>query len=215
MQQTKKPIWATICSLVAIAILLKLGFWQIQRLEWKNALIASIEFEYDKPLEDAIINTDNIAAAYDEMAAGTVYRGMVTGALSTDALRFETGTPLNGVPSYNVWANFAIDGQLSVPIDLGLIPYTIKAQTEDALLPFNGQDFTFIVTMRKPQDGEKRLPYMLWAESHDQLAHIVEGQSKKPELRNKHKSYAIFWFTMAGVLALFYLLRFAKDWRKS
>ncbi len=214
MQQNKKPIWATLFTILAIAVLLKMGFWQIERLAWKNALIASIEFEYEKPLEDAIITANNVDKIYAEMAAGTVYRGMVSGALKTDSLRFETGAPLNGVPSYNVRANFAIDNQLSVPLGLGLIPYTIKTQTENALKPFDGQDFTFVVTIRKPQDGVKHMPDMLWAESNLQISHIVEGVAKKPELRNKHKSYAIFWFTMAGVLALFYLLRFAKDWRR-
>ena len=36
-------LWLTIVSLPALLVLVGLGSWQLQRLQWKNDLIASFE----------------------------------------------------------------------------------------------------------------------------------------------------------------------------
>jgi cytochrome oxidase assembly protein ShyY1 len=58
---------------------------------------------------------------------------------------------------------------------------------------------------------------------HDKVLFLegpeVEGNypvaaATKPELPNDHLQYAIFWFTMAGVLFIIYCVRFLKKDRR-
>jgi hypothetical protein len=55
--QTKSLVGLTALMLAAFAVLTGLGVWQLQRLEWKQGLIAQIEARTNGPpitLEDAV-----------------------------------------------------------------------------------------------------------------------------------------------------------------
>ncbi len=44
----KLPIGATFFTAAGVAILLSLGTWQVQRLEWKNDIIERLNEGYDR-----------------------------------------------------------------------------------------------------------------------------------------------------------------------
>ena len=50
-------------------------------------------------------------------------------------------------------------------------------------------------------------PYVIYTEGPAENASPIPVGAK-PELYNNHKSYVIFWFMMAGLMIVFYVLRF-------
>ena len=69
--RVKPPFWATIMSLLGIFILCALGLWQLQRLEWKNRLLQTIEAEYAKDATTLLISPENLEKDF-EFKRGTV-----------------------------------------------------------------------------------------------------------------------------------------------
>src|SRR5258708_3942995 len=49
MKKFNPPLAAVISSLIIFVILIGLGTWQVQRLHWKTALLASISANMEKP----------------------------------------------------------------------------------------------------------------------------------------------------------------------
>lgn len=202
-----KSIFAGLFTIIGIMILLKLGFWQVERLVWKNSLQASLEREYAKDPERFPITATNIAEIYDALPVSTLYRGIISGQLhSKGNIEFMPSSPHNGVPAFIVRAGISLDGAQPARINLGWIYYEQKDNAIERLAAFDGQDFDFTVALRKIDRKDSAPKYLFDADEHLLLSNIVSGRSAKPELRNKHKSYAIFWFTMAGVLTAFYLI---------
>tara|TARA_R110002126_G_scaffold3263_1_gene18501 strand:+ start:195659 stop:196264 length:606 start_codon:yes stop_codon:yes gene_type:complete len=195
-------------------ILLKLGFWQVERLAWKSSLLTSIESEYAKDAERFPITAKNITQIYQSLPANTLYRGVISGRLQTlDTIEFMPSSPHDGVPAFIVRAVVMLDGALPARINLGWIYYEQRDVVIASLRRFDGQDFDFTAALRKGNHDNDRAEalYLFDADEHLLLSNIVNGRSAKPELRNKHKSYAIFWFTMAGVLMAFYLIFMIKQ----
>jgi surfeit locus 1 family protein len=52
--------------------------------------------------------------------------------------------------------------------------------------------------------------YMMYEEKDDNLTDYPLAAATRPVLRNDHLQYAIFWFSMAGVLLIIYILRFLR-----
>lgn len=203
-----KSILAGLFTIIGIMILVKLGFWQVERLAWKNSLQSSLEREYAKDPERFPITAQHIAEIHAGLAPNSFYRGIISGRLqSAENIEFMPSSPHDGVPSYIVRAGIMLDGSLPARINLGWIYYEQKQNAIDKLRAYDGQEFDFTAMLRKRAESDKDAPlYLFDADAHLLLSSIIQGRSAKPELRNKHKSYAVFWFTMAGALAAFYLV---------
>lgn len=57
----KPPFWATLFTALGILILCSLGTWQLQRLVWKNDLIAELNNAYETA-EAAPLNLENVTS---------------------------------------------------------------------------------------------------------------------------------------------------------
>lgn len=217
--QAMKPYIAGLFTIIGILILLKLGFWQVERLAWKTALIQSIETEYVKPINDYKITADNISQIYSDMAAYTVYRGVISGhfdqrgiidgqliKIAADNLSFRKASPRNGEPGYNLWHPIVIDGQKNAHLIIGWVHYKDKERVKNAFQSLDVEFENIPVTLKKPGKEQKRYPYIFEADFVEIWKDIAQGNAQKPVLRNKHKSYATFWFTMAFILLGFYTL---------
>ena len=245
--RTEKPIFATIFTLLGIMLLLKLGFWQVERLDWKNDLLLSIDQEYAKDLTQHPISIDDLHkfAALPEKTA-RIYRGQITGKLMSDkAPQFVVTGPHDGIPGYAVFLPLEISDRLVVPVDIGWVAYNTKDEVHQKLASLTPENIKLNVMLRalpKKYTAQPELflsqwgydfsqmhaepsaditalaspPYraLIKADAHPFLEGVTEGLSAKPVLRNKHKYYASFWLTMAFVLAVFYIIRFKKDWSK-
>jgi surfeit locus 1 family protein len=246
--RTEKPIFATVFTILGIMLLLKLGFWQVERLSWKNDLLVSIDQEYAKDLARYPISIDDLHEfAALPAKASRVYRGQISGKLMSDkAPQFVVTGPHDGIPGYAVFLPLEISGRLVVPVDIGWIAYNTKDEVRQKLASLTPENITLNVMLRvlpKKYTAQPELflsqwgyditqiqgeassditalaspPYraLIKADAHPFLDGVTEGLGAKPVLRNKHKYYASFWLTMAFVLAVFYIIRFKKDWSKN
>jgi surfeit locus 1 family protein len=148
--RTEKPIFATIFTLLGIMLLLKLGFWQVERLSWKNDLLLSIDQEYAKDLTQHPISLDDLHefAALPAKAA-QIYRGQISGKLMSDkAPQFVVTGPHDGVPGYAVFLPLEISERLVVPVDIGWIAYNTKDEVRQKLKNLTPITLTLNVMLR-------------------------------------------------------------------
>lgn len=108
-------IGATVATAIALAVLLALGTWQVQRLAWKESLIAArARAEAMTPARP------DTARAFQAMAP---YRqAVLAGRFLVGADFFLRGRVRQGVPGVQVVTPFALGGGGAVLIDRGFLP---------------------------------------------------------------------------------------------
>ena len=220
----RTPWSAIIASVIAIAILLTLGVWQVQRLQWKSALIAEINARQSAPpvtLAEALARAErNEDIDYLNVA--------LDGAI-------KPGGPLFMVASFNGGAGWSVvtpvvsgDGIL-VLVDRGLIAADERDQyaAETGPISVAGQAGWHIGSrnMFSPDNDAARNTWYWWdipamlgavdAPAHVKIAPFTvhatpdptrsTGPAPQPltaNLRNNHLGYAITWFGLAAALAV-------------
>lgn len=122
MTQTQKPQrfpWGIlIASLIAFAILLALGTWQVERLQWKEALLASTQ----ERIHEAPLPLAEMEKIYRE--EGTVeYRPVtVSGTFMHQGERHFLST-YDGKPGFNVYTPLMLEDGRFVLVNRGFVPY--------------------------------------------------------------------------------------------
>jgi surfeit locus 1 family protein len=228
LKKTVPPAGAVLITLLMLAILLALGTWQVRRLAWKTALLAELAQAYRS---DAALHIDDFTKA---ATAGTMFlHGRITGTLiGRDTILIGPRTH-DGVPGYHVLAPLRLDSGGTVLVNRGWIAadgrraalddrgnrhvrVTGMARRPDRAnmftpenQPDSGQWYSIDTGQIAAHTGLALPPYVLYAETVDgapQTVPLTFGTGWT--LPNDHLHYAIFWFTMAGVLALIFILRF-------
>ncbi len=213
----------SICVALALAILLSLGNWQLQRLQWKNDLIAMVEANVGappRPLEDTI------AAA--QTASPTEYTPVVAeGAFIEDSAARVFGT-YGGEPGVYVFEALRTESGDVVYVNRGFAPQAID-QSQVTRAPSGDTAVTGLLryperptppaswfrTAEKTADGlwfvrdparfagdtasERVIPFYI-----DQFA-VADadwplGGVTRLEFNNRHLEYALTWFGLAGAL---------------
>ncbi|WP_417666714.1 SURF1 family protein [Roseibium sp.] len=128
----RRLLFPTIAAVVSLATLLSLGFWQLDRLAWKEALIAKVERDVTASAEPAP-GPENWT---DLDPFDTDYRHVsVTGRFLTgDVFYFTsiasgTDSPYYG-PGYMVYSPFQTDGGWTVLVNRGFVPQDLWAASE-------------------------------------------------------------------------------------
>ncbi|HUF88292.1 MAG TPA: SURF1 family protein [Thermohalobaculum sp.] len=208
----RRVLAAAIFGLAGTAVLAGLGVWQLERLAWKEALIARLESRLSaEPVP--------LPAAPDP-ERDNFLRVAVEGRVGDEALYLLTSERPFG-PGFRVIAPLASGGAgRTVLVDLGYIPEAMKgagvaagaaARVTGALYwPEARDSFTpepdraaNIWFARDPQAMAAALgaePLLIVADAHDL------GAWPKPlrlgvNLRNDHLGYAVTWFAMAAIWA--------------
>lgn len=231
----RPPIGASIAALLAILILCTLGGWQIQRLQWKTALLAQLDQAYNNPTPPLFTSTDITAAAAHDFAAARL-RGKFIG---NHYLLLGIRT-WQGQAGYHLLAPFRLTDGGIVLINRGWVPLQFSpamtaaphgTQTIRGILHRPDHANPFVPANDPAQNRWYRwdLPAMaqtLGVSDLTPLVLYVQSDNASPNqpppvaaalhwtLPNNHLSYAIFWFGMAGVLAIIFFVRFCAKPRR-
>lgn len=207
------PVLLTILTAAALAVLVSLGVWQMQRLAWKEGLLARIEAARTAPpvsLDEALARPDPEFAR-----VALVCRGL------DRALYVELQTLLDGEPGVRLVSLCSPDTPLLVdrgfvaetisarpPADGGTMPVTVRGvlrrgEAANAFTPppETGRVYVRDLTALAGQLGGGRTDIMLVAETSSN----PEWRALRPEalpggLTNNHLGYALTWFGLALAL---------------
>ena len=226
-------LWASVCTGLAVLILLALGSWQVQRLYWKEALIAERQTRSQAPAQD-------LPASFDDSEALEFVRVHLTGGFLHDDELYVASRTLKGKVGVHVVTPFALeDGRVLlvnrgwVPVDRSEPTTRLEGRLEGPLDlevilrrgGWRGMDFT-----RPPNDPAHNL--WLWFDLPamaaraglentitevygetlpDGLGGQVPGGLPVPigarfDPRNDHLQYAITWYALAFALVVIYVI---------
>ncbi|WP_310540437.1 SURF1 family cytochrome oxidase biogenesis protein [Phenylobacterium sp.] len=232
------PLALTLATLVAAGILVWLGSWQMQRMAWKNSLLARIEALQAAPARPLGPVLDGLARG----GQGDFIRVKVEcpglGAapyLELYSVR-ETGAGLRLISACAVESG----SYRSILVDRGFVSDTISARP-----PVDPEDRTpvsLVGVLRAPDEATFVTPANDVAGNHWYSRDIpaMAGQLKAPspapimlaaetssnpawqalkpeplpaEIPNRHLEYALTWFGLAGALVAVYAAMLWRWWK--
>jgi surfeit locus 1 family protein len=224
----RPQFWPTVMSVPALLLLLGLGIWQIERLEWKEALIARRAAAVAAP----------VVAAPQTLAEARrleYHHVFVDGAFRNDKEIYLAASAGAGSVGYRVLTPLAEANGRIVFVDRGYIPTRLRDPKTRAAGQLAGPRH-IVGLLRLPPDGRPNwflpdnrpdLDYWFWVDlpamaAADRLASVApfyieadatpnpggwpKGGMPLPELPNHHLQYAITWFSLAAALVVIYFL---------
>lgn len=224
----------TVSTLVALAILLALGTWQLQRRDWKHALIERIEAR----AEAAPVTLEAVIARWRRDRDIEYLRVRMTGKLRAER-EFHIYTIRDGVAGWRVVSPFEADRRI-VMLDRGFVPKPLKEPQARAGQPVPRGGITVTGLARAPgeknfvtPDNEPERNRWYWRDLASLTAQLPEDQRARAapffveaeagalpgewprggvtqlRLMDRHLSYALTWFglalTLVGVYAAYVL----------
>lgn len=235
-------IWQIlIAATLGVALLLGLGAWQLQRLAWKEALIA----ERDARLVAAPVSLDEALAAFDADRPVEFMKVRAQGTFQNEAELFVLTTE-GGVPGFQVVTPFASRDGVVVLVDRGFIPEPLKDPKRrpesrpsgeleitgvvrrhvggrGSFAPDNDTvdniwywwDIPAMLAFAKVAPDQRVAPFVL------HLLPVAGGAKTLPspvatdeDLVNNHLQYALTWFSLAALLIVMSGLLIRQTLRK-
>ena len=230
LRETKLLV-PTIMVVVALPVLIGLGFWQLERLAWKEGLIAAIT-------ERTKVEPVDVAAFYDGLAgkpleAGEYTRVTARGRFFHDRELYLYAPSSTMGPGFHVVTPFVLAGSERVLlINRGFVPEQLKAPAARADGQVGGET---VVTglVRRPGVQARFVPendaqsnLWFWRDFEGMIAAAFAGASQPGQtlplyidaegaapggwpkggatelkLSNRHLEYALTWFGLAAALA--------------
>ena len=226
----RPTLWPTLFSVPVFIVLVGLCIWQVQRLHWKEGLIAERESRVAaEPIALPAVGVD---------PAGLDYRRVrLEGSFLHDKELYLGARSMNGNPGYQILTPFALaDGGL-VLVDRGWVPIERKApesraegqvagpQTVEGIVrlppgqawmqPDNepGKNMWFFVdlpAMATVAGAQIRTDLYVDAGPAENPGKYPVGGQTRIEIPNDHLQYAITWGLLALALAVIYVLYHLK-----
>jgi surfeit locus 1 family protein len=244
MDRSRSPLWLTLSTAAALAILLWLGFWQLERREEKLAHIAQLNERLTAP-PLSLDHPANLDAG--EIDALMWRRILLRGHFGAQTpLRLYALAP-DGTPGHRHILPFYLEPDgTAVLVDWGFVP---QSQADRQLaVPEPSQDTSVIETILRPEMppahfapadqpdenlfysrsysvmyAHARLPVV--SKARPLLFELIsplpaQGQIPRPlpfevDLHNPHLGYALTWFALACVLAVIYLVKLSQLRRRA
>lgn len=224
-------LWPTVASALALIVLIGLGTWQMQRLAWKNHLIAQIEA---RVVAAPIAFTE----ALERTAKGEdleYARVAVTGRFMPDRERHLWVATTAG-PGWHIYAPLATEAGPVVIVNRGFVPDARRAASLRPEPELAGE-VALVGLLRKPEvlatftpendvarniwhwrdlagmsasmmpDAKGRVaPFFLDAEKGARAATLgPRGGVTRLEIANNHLQYAVTWYGIAATLVGVYV----------
>jgi surfeit locus 1 family protein len=229
----RPQFWPTLVAGAIVLLCFGLGAWQVQRLHWKEGLIAE---------RAAALAAPAIPAPSDDAAArGVEFRHVTAeGVLLNDKEIFLGATAEDGDSGYQILTPLREHGGRIIFVNRGFIPSRLK---DRALRSAGEPDGPVRIRglLRLPPDGRPNwflpdnrpdLNYWFWVDlpamaAADKLGGVAgfyidadatpnpggwpQGGVTRLALPNNHLQYAITWFSLAVAMIVIYVL-FHRRW---
>jgi surfeit locus 1 family protein len=224
-------------SLLGFLTLIALGLWQIERREWKEALLADLELALS-PAAKAL----DIAAAESELDRREYVRVNLQGRFENPQERYLFAV-LDGQTGWQVITPFVTTDRRLILVNRGFVPDSLKDPRSRPQSLLDGETELTGLLRRKPKaglftpDNQPSRNIWYWADVDALLASIPNAGALKPvnglvqalpsgkgeswpkpvppdpfAIANNHLQYAVTWFALAAVLLVmtFLLIRSAR-----
>ncbi|MFN4177579.1 SURF1 family protein [Phenylobacterium sp.] len=217
------PVGLTVATAVALAILLSLGTWQIQRLAWKRDLITRIEALKAAPARPLAPVLDGLAAAEDVefTRVSVVCPGLarapyvelyglrdgqagvrLISACAAPSLRYRTILVDRGFVPDTVSARPPVDAGDRTPVEV--VGVLRAPEPANAFSPPNRPDRWFtrdVAGMAQALKAPSPAPVFLMAETSSNPEWKALVPAPVPTgITNRHLEYAVTWYGLAAAL---------------
>jgi len=218
-------LWPTIVMLVMMGILIGLGTWQVQRLAWKTKLLATIA---------ARTNADpvDLPPVIAEPKDWAFRRVHAAGHFADDKALWLYGRTFDGKAGIHLLVPLVQDDGSAILVDRGFVPFDHGSTLVPFTTPEGQVEIDGVVRLPEPAGWfvpaakpDQNIWYAVdpaamsratgFALSPVYIAAKPEAGQDWPKgtggneslgIRNEHLNYAIFWYSMAAVLAVIYIL---------
>jgi surfeit locus 1 family protein len=222
-------LWPTLWSAFGLLLLLGLGTWQVQRLSWKEGLIA----QRNAALAAAPVP---LPKTLDEARPLEFHPVRADGQFLNDRELYLNAQSLKGDQGFHIVTPFRLESGTIVMVDRGFVPTekqppATRAQGEIAgpttvvgLLrlpeppgwftppnePAKNSWFSIdLAAMAQAAGVATALPFYIDANAGPNPGGWPQGGQTITELPNNHLQYAITWYALAAALVVVYI-RFAQ-----
>ncbi len=206
----------------AVVTLAFLGTWQVQRLLWKQAVIADLQTEYQKDPNDNIYDVDRLKDL-DDQKTPILYGSVQGNFIDTKQIFLKPKTHEGKVGAQLIQPYSLIQGGF-ILVNRGWVEegqinsLDLLNQKNDSVIGiFRKPDWNRFTSNNRPDldiwtkpdinemadffELENVAPVMLYATTiQNNEGLILQDQKWYP--RNKHLQYAIFWYGMIFVLLI-------------
>jgi len=221
-------LWPSLFAAGAFIVLLGLGTWQVERLQWKERLIAARNAAVTAPAVD-VPRSAEVAHRMD-------YRHVqASGTFLNDHELYLGATSAAGRAGYHVITAFRLEDAAIVLVDRGFVPAEKRAPESRTageisgvttingllrlphdrkpywFLPENSaeRNYWFYVdppAMAKAAHLDGVLPFYIDADAAPNPGGLPVGGQTRLDLPNDHLQYAITWYALAAGLLGVYLV---------
>ncbi len=228
---TRHLVLFTLFMAAGLALLIGLGVWQLQRLEWKEGLIAKIEARVHAPpvtLKEAVAR----ARAGEDIS---YLRVKTAGRFDHSKERYVYAVTDEGVGWHVITPLATPDGEV-VLIDRGIVPDALKdpstrpqgeiegtvtvtglarqPESQGRFTPDNEpehnrwfwRDLGGLTRSMFPGSQPEVAPLIVEAEPSDVPGGWPRGGATRLDIPNDHLQYAITWFLLAFCLVIIYVV---------
>lgn len=198
---------ATLITVPAVAVMVGLGVWQLQRLEWKESLLARVQERIHAPPVP-------LPAAVDDPGAIDLRPVTVAGVLLDSRSQKVPARPRQGRAGYEIITPLVRAQGAPVLVNRGWVPL------DDRSAPGPDRPVTWRGVARMPGSaGWVHIPDLVAAAGIGAALPVVvevlpgqeppgapAGIEPRADLPNNHFQYALTWFGLAATLAVIYVL---------
>jgi surfeit locus 1 family protein len=225
-------LWPSLATLAALIVLVALGTWQVERLQWKEGLIAQRAAQLAAPPEVLPAHSDDWAAwdfrqvstsgrfrhDLEQLFGASARDGELGHHLLTPLVRAEGSALLvdrGWVPADRAHPAVRREGQIEGP---GTVTGIARYRGDDTAgwftpdnKPENLMWFSYDLPALEQALGLPLLPVVVEADDHPNPGGLPIGGQTRIELPNNHLQYAMTWYglalTLLGVYVAFSIQR--------
>lgn len=223
----RPTLWPTVFTIPAVLLMLGLGVWQLERLQWKEALI-------NERVTRTTAAPIPLPGPNDPVADLEYHRVVAQGEFLHDKEIYLGARSLNGNAGYHLVTPFRLADGRVLFVDRGWIPLSRKAASTRAAGEVQGpQTLDAVIRLKGTQawmvpDNRPDLDFFFWSDlpamaklmnlpTAETRFFLEAGPAKNPgglpiggqtriDLPNDHLQYAITWFSLAGALIVIYVI---------